>query len=544
MSMFGDYKAYKTYEPAYASWKNRRDIKEAKRLEYLKRHPNEISKEDIQRGQTIIRAIDIMDEYSQKRAEDMEVATQSAMGLALEFLTLTGAGLGFFLGNLKPVKQFLSKILKNQTNKKTPAFILSIIPTIFGGILGTVASFPLQAWAAKAEVSASRKGRFEAMRKELNNPNGFAILTEEQIEEAKEKSKQIQLEEDKSKNQLKSKLKDILGIESLKALAGESKEYKQQKRAFEAELLETQSHLNDKMSEKEIENAKKDQQLLTKLVEKIDIASQDYAENAELAADTATSVVLGASFLVDFAITKLMSACKVKSADKISAATKIAGLLLSLGTAIIGAQVSKQASRVGRFKVKQELIKNPENFVYVDDEKIANIKDFELTQKKKEGIFSFLKNAYKNNKEFEKYKKTTAKDEKRFYKAVETLKLSDEQLKDAKVLQRNAFRTFNKVDENSQKYSENIEALGQAIMYPISLISSGIGMAIGLPIIARKTKNSVQQVQNFAKYMGIVLLSTVPTILINAYNTKEQKKASRVADMLAINEMQDYRTFK
>ena len=48
----------------------------------------------------------------------------------------------------------------------------------------------------------------------------------------------------------------------------------------------------------------------------------------------------------------------------------------------------------------------------------------------------------------------------------------------------------------------------------------------------------------FAKYMGIVLLSTVPTILINAYNTKEQKKASRVADMLAINEMQDYRTFK
>lgn len=544
MSMFGDYKAYKTYEPAYASWKNSRDIKEAKRLEYLKRHPNEISKEDIQRGQTIIRAIDIMDEYSQKRAEDMEVATQSAMGLALEFLTLTGAGLGFFLGNLKPVKQFLSKILKNQTNKKTPAFILSIIPTIVGGILGTVASFPLQAWAAKAEVSASRKGRFEAMRKELNNPNGFAILTEEQIKEAKEKSKQIQLEEDKSQNQLKSKLKDILGIESLKALAGEGKEYKQQKRAFEAELLETQSHLNDKMSEKEIENAKKDQQLLTKLVEKIDIASQDYAENAELAADTATSVVLGASFLVDFAITKLMSACKVKSADKISAATKIAGLLLSLGTAIIGAQVSKQASRVGRFKVKQELIKNPENFVYVDDEKIANIKDFKLTQKKKEGIFSFLKNAYKNNKEFKKYKKTTAKDEKRFYKAVETLKLSDEQLRDAKILQRNAFRTFNKVDENSQKYSENIEALGQAIMYPISLISSGIGMAIGLPIIARKTKNSVQQVQNFAKYMGIVLLSTVPTILINAYNTKEQKKASRVADMLAINEMQDYRTFK
>ena len=40
----------------------------------------------------------------------------------------------------------------------------------------------------------------------------------------------------------------------------------------------------------------------------------------------------------------------------------------------------------------------------------------------------------------------------------EFLELSEEQLKDARRLQHNTFKTFNKVDEMSQRYSEDIEA--------------------------------------------------------------------------------------
>ena len=43
--------------------------------------------------------------------------------------------------------------------------------------------------------------------------------------------------------------------------------------------------------------------------------------------------------------------------------------------------------------------------------------------------------------------------------------------------------------------------------------------------------------------MMTIIGCTLPSIAINAYVTKEQKKASRVANMLAINEMQDYRNF-
>lgn len=541
MSTFGDYKSYKKYEPAYAEWKQKRDVAEAKRLAYIKQNPNAISKEDIQRGQTLIRAIDIMDEYSQKRAQDTEVATQAAMSLALELLLLGGGVAGALVGQLKPVRNFIAQRCKNPKNV---AMLSTLIPAGIGGIAGTIASFPLQAWGAKAEVSASREGRFEAMRKELNNPNSFAILTDEQIKEAKKNAQNMALEEEKTSNKIKTKLMEGFGLETLKSLAMDGGEYKKQRAKFEKELQNDEKHINDKMTPEEIEKAKKDQQLLTKLVEKIDIASQDYAENAELAAGTLVAGVLSLSVLGDMAISKFMKACKVKSANKISFATKVAGAIATIGSAIWTSQIAKEAARVGRFKVKQELMKNPETFVYVDDEKTKDIKDFKINKEKKGGIFKFLKEAHKNNKEYQEYQKHIAKEEKKFYKAIEKLELSEEQIKDAKRLQKNAFRTFNKVDENSQKYSESVEALGQATSYPLNMIFSGIGLAIGLPFLFKKSKNKLQEAENFIKYLGVVFISSLPSIAINAYVTKEQKKASRVADMLAINEMQDYKKFK
>ena len=109
----------------------------------------------------------------------------------------------------------------------------------------------------------------------------------------------------------------------------------------------------------------------------------------------------------------------------------------------------------------------------------------------------------------------------------------------------NTFKTFNKVDENSQKYSESIEALGQSLQYPISFILSGLGALWGLKYLTKSqnAKTTAEAANGFMKYMSAIIVSTLPSIGINAYITKEQKKASRIADMLAINEMSDYRNF-
>ncbi len=536
MSTFGDYKAYKKYEPSYPGWKFRRDSAEAKRQEYLRLNPDKINQDDIQRGKVLLRAIDVMDEYSQKRAEDMEVATETAVGYGLDAAIFGGAALGGLIGTFKPVKKALQKMFHN--NKKAAA----ILPLGVGALAGVIAAFPLYAWAAKAEVSASRRGRFESMRKDLKNPKGFAILTEEQTKIAKEKAKDIKLESDK-----KFKFELAKEFKALKEMAFDSKEYKTQKKLFELELQEAEKHLEDAMTPEEILQAKKDQQLLTKLVEKIDIASQDYAENAELATQTVVAGMLALGTLFNLALEKFLKSANIKSAAKISAISQIATVSIPIIFSIASAQIQKQASRVGRFKVKQELLNNPSKLVYVSDENIADIKDFSVQQEKKEGFFKFLMTAWKNNKEYNQYKNGRAKAEERFYKAVETMDLEPEQIKQAEILQRNTFKTFNKVDEKSQKYSESIEALGQAVALPISLIFVSIGAALGTKYLNKSMSDKISKleaVSNVSKYTGIILLSTLPSILINAFITKEQKKASRIADMLAINEMSDYRKFR
>ena len=90
-----------------------------------------------------------------------------------------------------------------------------------------------------------------------------------------------------------------------------------------------------------------------------------------------------------------------------------------------------------------------------------------------------------------------------------------------------------------------IEALGQSIQVPIVELLTIIGVGIGMKFLVKglQSKNTTEQITGWIKYLMTALGFTLPSIGINAYITKEQKKASRVANMLAINEMQDYRNF-
>lgn len=529
MSMFGDYKSYKKYAPQYAEWKDARNLAEAKRQEFLRQNPAEINPDDIQRSKALLRAVDIMDEFSQKKAEDMEIITETVVGYGLEAALMGGSLLGFLVSRLKPLRALA------KGNKKAE-LVTTLTSTLIGALTGTIAAFPLYAWAAKAEVGASRKGRFQAMREELSNPNTFAVLTPEQEKQLAEITEKMPTKEKKSIGRKLNK-----SWKNIKELATDSDEYIKQKYAFEHKLAQDSKHFDKELTAKEIETAKKDQQLLTKIIEKVDIASQDYAENAELATSALITTAMAFGGLATFAWEKIAKALKMKTSSIPAAIGLLGVVLVSASTA----SIQKQAARVGRFKIKQELMKHPEQLVYVSDEKTGEITDVEIKTDKKESIFKFLRNAWKNNKEFNKWKKTEGIYEKNTAKAMEQLELSEEQIKDAKRLQHNTFKTFNKVDENSQKYSESIEALGQAIQYPLSMIFSMIGVALGSKhlINATKAKTQAQATLSFIKYASIVFLSALPAMGFNALITKEQKKASRVADMLAIKEMEDYRNF-
>lgn len=550
MEVYQNYKKYREYVPEYKQWKEERNNQEAKRLEYIKRNPDAINKDDLQRSKALLHAIDVMDEYSQKNAEDMEVATEMAAGQAIEIVNIAGLGAGMLTMALPPVSKGL-----NSLSKKYPKLVFPImmIPTAIGYVASIVASFPIMAWAAKTQAGASRQGRFEAMRKDLNNPNSFAVLTDEQLKQAQNDAQNITIpEENEKKDLINLGFKDV--FKNLKKLVKKDKEYEKQRAEFDKKLKENEKHFNDSLSEKDIQKAKRDRQLLTKLVEKIDIASQDYAENVEMATNFANIAAIGSGFLTGWIANKILKLLKLnQAAGYAKAIPYVVGIGVSMVAAVYSSKIQKQASRIGRFKARQELMNNPDTLVYVDDEKASQIKDAKpLEEKKKPNIFKFLLQVIKDNKEYEQYKKTEGLKDKKLHKAIEKLQLTDEQLKEAKALQQNTFKTFNAVDEKSQTYAESVEALGQSIQMPVAMVGSLLGMGIGF-LLNRKSMKNLKNLKDsqlstvilnaVSKFVGGVVVGLLPVFALEYYITKEQKKASRVADMLAIKDLNDYRHF-
>ena len=192
MDIINNYKSYKQYLPDYANWRDEQDLARAKRLEYLKKNPDKMNEKDIERGKILLHAIDVMDEYSQANAEDMEVATEFAKVQVVNLANFAGMGAGFALLGLKGVKNWIAKAAKGN---KTTEMIFSMVPSVIGMLVGTAASFPAIMWATKAKVSASRRGRFEAMNNDLKNPAAFAVLTPEQQQKVTELAKDIELED-------------------------------------------------------------------------------------------------------------------------------------------------------------------------------------------------------------------------------------------------------------------------------------------------------------------------------------------------------------
>ncbi len=357
MEVLNNYKDYKKYLLEYLSWRDDKDLAIARRLEYLKKNKDKINPDDIQRGKILLHAIDVMDEYSQSNAEDMEVATEFATSQILSLATMGGMILGAPLGGLKSVKNLAKKISKNVHGA---GYIVSILPSVIGMLVGTAASFPAIAWATKTQVSASR---------------------------------------------------------------------------------------------------------------------------------------------------------------------------------------------IGRFKAKQEMLNNPALLVYVDENDAASITNVKLPpRQKKPNIFKFFIQLVKDSKEYNKYRKTELLEHLKFNQAVEKLDLSPQQLAEAKNLQMNVFKTFNKVDEKSQTYSESVEAVGEMTKQGVTLFGSLVAMGISVITMLKMLEHPEQiKKSSIGKILGKTMLPfafiSLPVIAIDVYTTKAQKKASRVADMLALKELEDYRHY-
>lgn len=555
MEIFNSYNNYKKYEVGYDIWKAQKDRDYAKKMEYLKNNP--VSEEErgqaLQKGKVLLRTIDVMDEYSQSRAEDAEILVEQIGSEIISDAMLLGMAIGAVLmSKFKPKKPTV-------VNKNKNPFIPTdmIIPYAIGIMTSVVASIPVLAWAAQIQIGASRHGRFEAMREDLNDPRKFAVLDGNQQEQVDGIAKTMPVDE-KMKKQLKKKDIDLnpFGfITTIKELMRNKKAYESEQGKFDERLRQDKDKFGLPLSQKDILDAKKDQQLLLNLVEKIDIASEEYCENVELATNTLNLFSGFGALGIGWCSSKIMKHIPAKSPMVAKVIPWALGITSALLVSVYSTSLQKQAARVGRFKIKKEMEQNPNNFVYVDDEKLKSQPDVPVQKTPAPNIFKFLWQVMQDHKEYKKYLKTGAIEEKKYQRALGKVELSPAQMQQAKALQHNTFKTFNKVDDNSQKYSESVEAVGQMIQGPIATVGTLLGMSIGGLVAAKRAKakfakmpkDSIKLEDIMAPSIVPVLMGSmmgaIPAVVTDYFITKKQKKASRVADMLAIKEMSDYREF-
>ena len=245
------------------------------------------------------------------------------------------------------------------------------------------------------------------MNKDLNNPAIFAVLTPEQQKKVEELTKDVVLE-DKDKKRIEKKkgmnLNPLESFKTLKKMYSGSDEYKQAKQDFDARLEKDEAKFNNTLTEKQVAQAKRDQQILANIVRRIDIASQDYAENVELATNTITTLALGTGGLVGWVSNKIMKSLNLQKGIVAKFIPWAVGLSIPLIIGSYAAKLQKQSSRIARFKVKQEMQNNPAELVYVEDKELEKIKDVKLPDKaKKPNLFKFFVQLIKENKEYQNY---------------------------------------------------------------------------------------------------------------------------------------------
>ena len=181
MEILNNYLEYRKSKPKYAEWHTKREENLAKKEQYLKEHPLNREQKDklVQKASVVLNAVDTMDEFSQNKAENTEIATDALSGFAISLAMLAGMGAGTLFMKTKGGQALIEKLVKKHPGLENFA---SLIPTIIGSVVSLPFVAPIVTWATKSQIFASKVGRHEAVKGDLALENQFPILDKKQEE--------------------------------------------------------------------------------------------------------------------------------------------------------------------------------------------------------------------------------------------------------------------------------------------------------------------------------------------------------------------------
>ena len=536
MSSFSINNINQVYKNEYSTWRNEKNLQDIKRREYLRQNPDAINDYDLQRAKILLYTVDIMDRAVSVNSDHINTLVDTATSTGLGYAAAAGVAFGLLLQQLNFVQKYINKMTCAHPKSKN---IIPMAITTLSGVLGVISAYPAYTFLSNLESKIDRKKRFDTMESELQDPRIFSTLDSEQRVEFEKNLASIQ-KENKSKSPIIIVEKNM---KSLKKMFNETINYDKEQTKFREKYEEDKSFYEEELTSKEIKNAKKDKVLLCVLIKELNSKSQSYEEKMQKITDNIITMSFAFGSLLSLAYERIAKHFKIQK----SSLPASLGVILMLATTFFATWAQKRASHIGRFKAKQELMENPERLVYISNQKIHNINEDEIQIEKnnKNNTLLFIKTFFKDNKEYENWKKTQSITGKDISKAMETVELSPQQLEDGNRLKTNMFKTFYKVDSNTQNYSSKIDITREAVKYPIMLILGSIGSLLGMKhlINLRHASSTKEIFKETAKYIGTISLFTLPTVFINSHFAKIKKMAARISDMQTMMELEDYRFF-
>ena len=464
-------KNYKGYD----SWEQKQADERAKK-EYLSKNLNiPQDKLDLinKRAETVIRATEVMDARSEDNCQNMEQLTGILSVIPVVGIQMTQVPITNKINNKHLEAQNaeiaeaseryrLHELNEEAYNKKidnirkiynkkiarNAGYVAA--GTVIAALLATVAMI---LWGNSKQKEASRIGRYQAKQNELKGVENFVVYTPEQIEKAKEIAKSIP--DEKDRNSI-SKM-----ISELKGISRDKEAYKKWLSEKDPKEIEKLKALN--LTPEQVQKGEEDKELIVDTVKEINIKAEEYSENVENSFDTLKMTSWLFAVPLGLGLNKIMKLLKTGKTAKNIVSLSVP-IITPLIISLIGTLEEKKASRVGRYMARKDLMSNPSRLLAFSDDDMKKAENVSAP-KQKQGFFqklgdsfAFLGKYFKDKSEYNKYKKTTQKENEKLQKALKELEITEEQKKDAKALQKNVFRAFDEVDEMSQRYSEDVEA--------------------------------------------------------------------------------------
>jgi len=494
---------YKTYD----EWeKNQSD--DAAKKEYLSKTvemPNDKVELTTTKAKIVARASELLDKRSEDNCQNME-RTTGLVALAV----LAPVMAGFQILQMKMLKSGSKKISSNM------AIAQMLVPFALG--------IGLTLWGNKKQKEASRLGRFQAKKNELKDAKNFVAYTPEQIKAAEILAKKTP---DKKEDKSISKL-----LKDMKQASLDKKEYKNIAEQKAKNPEDTQKILNTKFAPKQTVQGEEDKEIIVNIVKDINVKAEEYSENAESVFDTMGTLSFIGSIPIGFGINKILKQFKNVPTNAKMMVPMISSWLITLGVAFWATSEKKESSRVGRFIQREKILKNPKNLMVYSDAQLKQAENIK-SDKVKKGFFEklgsnfkFLKTYLNDKKDYEKYQKTEGKNNEKLYDALKQTEVSQSQLKDAKHIQEKTFKAFDKIDEMSQRYSEDVEAGTEIAKNTVGLVW-GLGSMTAMALLgfaAQRGKLPLHKIIKGASNIALDKGSSIRNLINQAYEIANKDK--------------------